>query len=198
MLLSLFRNYLIKNSLNQKEREMNLSWIETSLTAALMVILSTLGIYIALILLTRISGLRSFSKISSFDFAITIAIGSIIASTILSKNPPLLQAIVALGMLYLLQMSVAWLRRSSTAMTALVDNQPLLLMDGTDVLEENLKRAKVTRSDLRGKLREANVTKMNQIKAVVMETTGDISVLHHQDEDLELDKSLLEEVRGRD
>ncbi len=174
---------------------MNLSWIETTLTASLMVVLSTLGIYAALVLFTRIAGLRSFSKISSFDFAITIAIGSVIASTIMSKNPPLLQAIVALGVLYLVQMTVARLRGSSTSMSALVDNEPLLLMDGTEILEENLKKAKVTLADLRGKLREANVTQMSQVKAVVMETTGDVSVLHHQDENHELDASMLEEVR---
>lgn len=174
---------------------MNLSWIETTLTASLMVMLSTLGIYAALILFTRLAGLRSFSKISSFDFAITIAIGSIIAGTILSKNPPLLQAVVALGMLYGIQMTVAALRGSSTVMSTIVDNKPLLLMDGKHILEENLKKAKLTHSDLRGKLREANITQMSQVKAVVMETTGDVSVLHHQNEDLEVDASLLEEVR---
>lgn len=174
---------------------MNLSWIESTLTASLMVVLSTLGIYAALILFTRIAGLRSFSKISSFDFAITVAIGSIVASTILSKNPPLLQAIIALGMLYLVQITVASLRGSSKMMNFLVDNEPLLLMEGEHILEKNLKKAKVTHSDLRGKLREANVTQMSQVKAVVMETTGDVSVLHHHNEDHELDATLLKEVR---
>jgi uncharacterized membrane protein YcaP (DUF421 family) len=131
---------------------------------------------------------------SSFDFAITVAIGSIIASTILAKDPPLLLAIVALGILYIVQMVVASLRGSSTIMSKLVDNQPLLLMDGRRIVEENLKKAKVTHDDLRAKLREANVTQMSQVKAVVMEATGDVSVLHHQDPAHELDPILLEEV----
>lgn len=175
---------------------MDLSWIKTSLNAYLMVILSTVGIYLALILFTRIAGLRSFSKMSSFDFAITVAIGSIIASTVLSKDPPLLQAIVALGILYAVQMTVAAWRGNSTLMSKLVDNEPLLLMDGTQILDQNLKKAKVTHNDLRAKLREANVTQLSQVKAVVMEATGDVSVLHNSDKDHELDTQLLKEVRG--
>ncbi len=82
---------------------MDLSWLLTSNSAILMVIISSIGIYIVLILFTRISGVRSFSKMSSFDFATTVAIGSVIASTILTENPPLLQSIVALGSLFVLQ-----------------------------------------------------------------------------------------------
>ena len=177
---------------------MNLSWIETTMTSLLMVIVSTVGIYVALILFTRIAGLRSFSKMSSFDFAITVAIGSIIASTILAEDPPLLQAAVALGALYVVQMTVASLRGNSTVMSKLVDNQPLLLMKGTQVLDQNLKKAKVTHNDLYAKLREANVTQLSQVKAVVMEATGDVSVLHHSDKEHSVDSVLLREVQGWD
>jgi uncharacterized membrane protein YcaP (DUF421 family) len=54
-------------------------------------------------------------------------------------------------------------------------------MDGATILEDNLRKARVTRGDLRSKLREANVTDLSQLKAVVFETTGDISVLHKED-----------------
>jgi len=177
---------------------MDFSWIYTSWSSVLMVILSTVGIYIALIAYTRIAGLRSFSKMSSFDFAITVAFGSVVASTILAKDPPLLQAVVGLGSLYAIQMIVSNLRGSSSMMSAIVDNEPLLLMKGTEIIEENLEKAKVTHDDLRSKLREANVTQMHQIHAVVMEATGDIAVMHNEDPDHKLDDELLKSVRGWD
>jgi uncharacterized membrane protein YcaP (DUF421 family) len=59
-----------------------------------------------------------------------------------------------------------------------VDNRPLLLMDGPEVLPDNLRRASMTEAVLRAKLREANVTRLAQVRAVVMESTGDVSVLH--------------------
>lgn len=173
---------------------MDLSWITTSMSAVLMVIISTLGIYAALILFTRIYGVRSFSKMSSFDFAITVAIGTVIASTALTKNPPLLQAIVTLATLYIIQMVLSNLRKTNTFVRSVVDNKPILLMRGDEILEENMKRGKVSRSDLLAKLRAANVTQFSQIKAVVMETTGDISVLHSRDKQLEPDESLFDDL----
>lgn len=174
---------------------MDFSWITTSFSSALMVIISTIGIYVALILFTRLAGVRSFSKMSSFDFAVTVAIGSLVASTVLAKDPPLFQAIVALGVLFLIQIGVASLR-SRSFVRGLVDNKAILLMDGTEIIQENMKKARVTHADLLGKLREANVTQFSQIKAVVMESTGDISVLHHQDQDHKIDDELLQDLRS--
>ncbi len=77
----------------------------------------------------------------------------------------------------------------------LVDNSPILLMNGTDILEDNMMEARVTREDLFSKLRESNVTQFSQIKAVIMETTGDISVLHYKDPEHEIDEVILENVR---
>ena len=77
----------------------------------------------------------------------------------------------------------------------MIDNSPLLLMDGQKILEDNLKKAKVTKADLHSKLREANVIQFSQVKAVVFEATGDISVLHVGDKDMELESELLKGVQ---
>lgn len=172
------------------------TWLATGWGAAGLAVVSALGIYLAMVILTRIAGLRSFSKISSFDFAVTVAIGSVLATTIVSSDPPLARAAIALVALYGIQMTVAWLRTRSDAVCRTVDNAPLLLMDGARILHENLARAKLTEADLRGKLREANVLDPAEIRAVVMESTGDVSVLHGDPGGPELDPSLLEGVRG--
>jgi uncharacterized membrane protein YcaP (DUF421 family) len=103
---------------------------------------------------------------------------------------------VGLGSLFAIQMIVSNLRGKTTVMSKLVDNTPLLLMRGTKILHENLKKAQVTHDDLRSKLREANVTQMHQIHAVIMEDTGDISVMHNDSDEHALDDELLQGVRG--
>ena len=170
------------------------TWIGTSWTALLMVVLTTLGIYVSVIILTRVAGLRSFSKMSSFDFAITVAIGSVIASTIVAQTPPLVQAAMALAALYGVQMFVAFARTRWKWVRSAVDNTPLLLMNGQEILHENLKKAKVTEADLIAKLREANVIRLSEIRAVVMEATGDISVLHGDPDGPGLDDRICEGV----
>lgn len=170
-------------------------WFEASATSLIAIAVSALGIYIAIILFTRLSGKRSFSKMSSFDFAITIAIGSIIASSILSSSVSLLQGVFGLAVVYLLQSCVAFLRRFNWFQES-VDNSPLLLMDGQNILYENLKKAHVTESDLRSKLREANVIELSEVRAVVFEATGDISVLHSANADKNLESWLLKDVQN--
>ena len=174
----------------------NWSWITTTGTSIAMVVLSALGIYIALIVFTRLAGLRSFSKLSSFDFAITVAIGTVLASTILLPDPPLLQAIIGLATLYGIKLVVSILRRRYAPISRLVDNTPVLLMAGKEVLHDNMQREQMTMDDLRAKLREANVIHPGQIRAVVMETTGDVSVLHADPDGPALDPDLLRGVDG--
>ena len=159
----------------------------------MLISISACGVYLAIIVFTRITGKRSFSKMSSFDFAMTVAVGSIIATTILSSSVKMIEGIVGLAMVYLLQISIAFARRNKTIQN-LVDNSPLLLMDGEKVIESNLRKARVTEGDLRSKLREANVTELSQIKAVIFETTGDISVLHKKD-DTSLDLWIMKDVK---
>jgi len=157
------------------------------------IVISTVCIFVTVIVLTRISGKRSFSKMSSFDFAATIAIGSIIASAILSKSITLSHGILGMACIFGLQSAIAWLRRIKKFRNV-IDNDPLLLMEGETILYDNLKKAHVTEGDLRAKLREANVLNLSQVRAVVFESTGDIAVLHTSDPDQKLKDWLLEGV----
>ena len=170
------------------------NWFDVSYESVIAISLSALGIYAAVILFTRIAGKRSFSKMSSFDFAMTVAVGSILASTILNSSVSLMEGVVGLAAVYVLQITAAFLRRF-TFFHQLIDNTPLLLMDGTRILEGNLKRARLTNNDLRAKLREANVINLSQVRAVVFETTGDISVLHTTNEGEEVEDWLLNDVK---
>ena len=170
------------------------AWFETTWQAVGMATLSVAFVYVLLIVLTRVAGLRSFSKMSSFDFAMTVALGSLFASTIASPDPPALRSAAAFAALFLGQVIIARLRQWAP-INRLIDNQPQLLMYQGRVLDDQLRKCRVTESDLRAKLREANVLHDGQVRAVVFESTGDISVLHAGD-DTPLDPGILEGVGG--
>lgn len=169
-------------------------WITSGGTALVMVAISGIGIYIALLIFVRFNGLRSFSKMSSFDFAITVAFGSVMASTLLAEKPSLADGAMGLAVLFSLQYIVSKARRT-TQFEHLVDNEPLLLMAGPHVLEDNLDLARLTSHDLRSHLRLAGVTHPNQVLAVVFETSSDVSVLKISDQ---VDPWLFESVRDAD
>jgi len=166
-------------------------WLGTSVTELWLVVVSTLLILVAAIAAIRIAGLRALSKMSSFDFVVTVALGSTVA-TAAATSASLAAGAVALVTLLAAQWLVAQLR-SHTAFDTVVDNTPMLLMVGPDMIERNLEATRVTRSDVLAKLREANVTRLDQVLAVVLETTGDISVLHGEGD---LAAELLDGVSG--
>lgn len=138
-------------------------------------ILAIVLAYAAVILLARVLGLRSFAKISGFDFAATIATGSLVAAAAVG-SAPLWSGIAAIAALFAAQAAIAWARRQGWG-HALFDNRPVLLMDGGRVLEDNLRRAGLIEADLAAQLRLAGASSCEDVRAVVLETSGDVSVI---------------------
>lgn len=166
---------------------------DLDLATILSVIAGTVFIYLAIIIYTRIFGLKSFSKMTGFDFINTIAIGNIFAMSIGTGSPKLLMGAVIIGLLYLMNHLISVIQFKSNKVQGILDNSPLLLMKDGKIISENLEKSKVTKDELRGKLREANVLRLSQVRAVILETTGDVSVLHSEDE-TKIEDFLLEDV----
>lgn len=173
-----------------------MDWLTTSWSSALQIVVSAAGVLAAVIALIRVNGLRSLSKMSSFDFAVTVAVGSIVASTLLSDAVSLLDGVIGVAALLFTQRLIARARASAGA-SALVDNKPVVLMVGERMVDEALESTRVTHDDVLGKLREANVIELSEVYVVVLESTGDISVLHGSD-GTTLDAKLLDGVEGGD
>ncbi len=158
-----------------------------------MIILQTIAqtvlAVIAVILLVRLNGLRSFSKMSSFDFALTVACGSILATMMTTSENPW-PGLIALVTLFAMRHLISRLRIASAFIEDLSDNEPLILAYDGKILHDNLRRSRVSEAELYAKLREANALHLNEVRAVVLETTGDVSVLHGKD----IDATLLRDV----
>ncbi|TVZ51980.1 DUF421 domain-containing protein [Dokdonia sp. Hel_I_53] len=163
------------------------NWIIASLPAIVKVVLSIVAIYIIMILLIRISGLRTFAKMSSIDFASTIAIGSVLAAVVMNNNQSIFKGATALAGIVLFQKSFAYLVRKFSFFKNMATNDPKLLMKDGVILYENLEQTNIGKGDLIAKLREANVLNFSEVHAVVLESTGDMSVLHSSDKNLQSD-----------
>lgn len=168
-----------------------MEWFEIDKDQLIGIICSAAFIFISLLIFIRINGLRSFAKMSAHDFAVTIAIGSILGAVTIQKEPSAVQGLVAIVAFLSLQTLYSYWRRIRPQ--SYLENKPLLIMDGEKILHENLKKAKMSEDDLIAKLREANVIKMTEIHAVVLESSGDVAVLHGDGD--QLDDYLLKDVQ---
>lgn len=145
------------------------------------------------VLLIRINGLRSLSKMTNFDFVMTIALGSLLASAAqASRWEPFGQCLAAMAALFLVQWLAARIRKESDGFEGVVQNEPVFLFKDGSFCEAALEETRVARSDVLAKLREANCLSFDDAYAVVLETTGDVSVLHGG----EVDERILEGIRS--
>ncbi|WP_211234954.1 hypothetical protein, partial [Azohydromonas australica] len=110
---------------------------------ARILILGTLA-DLALVLLLRVTGKRTLSKLNAFDLIVTVALGSTLATVLLSKDVALAEGLTALALLVLLQGALTWLSVRSPRVSRLVKAEPSLLFLEGRFLQGAMKRERVT------------------------------------------------------
>ena len=133
--------------------------------------------YAALVVLLRISGKRTLSKLNAFDLVITVALGSTLATVLLSKDVALVEGVLAFVMLILLQFAITWLSVRSERVQKLIKAEPSLLFFRGEFLEKRMRRERVTRAELEAAVRQQGITAFEGIDAIVLETDGTVTVV---------------------
>lgn len=133
--------------------------------------------YAALVLVLRLSGKRTLSKLNAFDLIITIAIGSTLASIITSKSLALVEGLTALLLLVFMQFVVTALSVRFKAVDRMIKAEPaLLLKDGT-LLPGAMRRQRVTEGEVRAAARAVGISRLDQLEAVFLETDGSLTAV---------------------
>jgi uncharacterized membrane protein YcaP (DUF421 family) len=135
--------------------------------------------YVGVILLLRLSGKRTLAKWSAFDFIVTIALGSTLATIIVSKQVALAEGVAALGLLIGLQFAISWMSTRVTWIRRLTKSDPAYLYRSGAFVAERLRSERVTRSEVLAAVRGAGLASMHDVAAVVLETDGSVSVIGH-------------------
>ena len=133
--------------------------------------------YISLVLLLRVSGRRTLSKMNAFDLVVTVALGSTFATILLSRDVSLAQGVLALALLIALQYAVTWSSVRVAWVRKLVTGEPALLFYRGRFLGEALRKARVTEAEVRAAVRASGSASLEGIEAVVLETDGSFSVI---------------------
>ena len=136
--------------------------------------------YVSLVFMLRVSGKRTLAKMNAFDLVVTVAIGSTMATIVLSKSVALAEGLLALALLIGMQFAISWSSTRMPWLRRVVTGEPrLLLRDGT-MLDDALRDARVTREEVRAAVRSAGIGALGEVAAVVLETDGSFSVIAGQ------------------
>lgn len=132
--------------------------------------------FVALMILLRLSGKRTLSNLTAFDFVFIVAVGELLAHTILSKEVTLAEGLGAIVTMIVFQFVVAKIAQRWEAAEKFINGEPTLLFAHGKFLPRALKKERITESEVRAAIRLQGVTRVEDVKAVILETDGQLSV----------------------
>jgi len=138
--------------------------------------------YLALVALLRISGKRTLSKMNAFDLVVTVALGSILATILLSADVALAEGVVAFAILIGLQFIIAWLSVRSQAVSRLVKAEPRLLAYQGHLLDGAMRAERIVEAEVMAAVRQQGLASLDAVEAVVLETDGSFTVVNRTDQ----------------
>ena len=143
----------------------------------LRVLIVSVCAYAALVLMLRVAGKRTLSKMNAFDLVITVALGSTLASIVISKDVALTEGLFAFFMLISLQFLVAWSSVRSKTVSKIVKADPRLLFFHGRFLSTAMRAERVNEDEVLAAIRSGNFARLEDVGAVVLETDGSFTVL---------------------
>lgn len=132
--------------------------------------------YAALIVMLRTSGKRTLSKFNAFDFIVTICLGSMLSSIIITKSVPLVEGIVGLALLIVLQFAITWLSVRSRTFETLIKSNPTLLVHRGAYQDKAMHVERVSKEEILAALHANGLAEMSDLHSVVLETDGSLNV----------------------
>ncbi|QIG80583.1 DUF421 domain-containing protein [Stakelama tenebrarum] len=165
-------------------------WFD-SLDGLFRVVLISLAAYGSLVVVLRFAGKRSLAKLNAFDLVVTVALGSTLATVLLTKDVAFLEGLLAFAMLALLQWIVAKLSVAWPPFKELVRSDPALLVHEGGYRDAAMRSERVTRSEVDAAVRASGIGNIADVGAVVLETDGSMSVIARSDTPL----TLLDDVK---
>ena len=146
--------------------------------------------YISLIVLLRISGKRTLSKMNAFDLIVTVAIGSILATIIMSKDVTIAQGIAALSTLIIMQFLMTKISYHNQFFSRLIKSNPTLLFYEGEYLYDAMKRERILKVEIKQAVRAQGIHNLKNVQVVILETDGSFSVISN-DKPIDTDENEL-------
>lgn len=137
--------------------------------------------YAALVIALRITGKRTLAKLNAFDLVVTVALGSILATVLLSKDVPLAEGVAGFLTLIALQYIVTWLSVRSRRVSKIVKAEPRLLFHNGEHLEGAMCDERLTLDEVLAAIRQHGHATVATVHSVVLETDGSLSVTRKSD-----------------
>lgn len=138
---------------------------------------SALVMYVVAIVLIRVAGKRATSQMNNFDWIVTVALGSIVGSTIVLKDVPIAEGLAAIIVLLIAQYFLTKASSMWRSFAKVVYSEPAIVFFRGEFVDSAMLKERVTKQEVLAAIREAGMYRLEEVGAVVLETDANLSVL---------------------
>lgn len=167
-------------------------------------VLRSIGVYLFLLVLFRLTGNRTLSEISTFDFVLLLIISEATQNALIGEDYSVVTGMAVILTLVMLDLGLAMLKAKYNTLEKFAEGTPVVLVDHGKLLEERMRKTHVTCADILQSARMSQgLERLDQIKYAVLEPSGGISIIPvEQDQMLEqkIERALarvLQEKQGK-
>ena len=141
-------------------------------------VLRSAAVYLFVLVVFRISGKRSLSQITTFDFILLLIIGEATQQALLGNDFSVINAFVVIATLMTLEIVFSWMERRMPRFGRAVESLPVVVLENGKLLRERAEQEGVTLSDILAAGREHHgLERIDQFKYAILERHGGISVV---------------------
>lgn len=141
-------------------------------------VLRSVAVYVFLLVVFRISGKRSLSQITTFDFILLLIISEATQQALVGNDFSIVNTFVVVASLVVLDVMFSWVEGRWPAFNRVVESLPVVVVEHGQMLEGPARREGVTIGDVLAAGRETHgLERLEQIKYAILERHGGISVV---------------------
>ncbi len=134
-------------------------------------------VFFFIFLVTRISGRRELSSLEPFDVILLVVLGDLVQQGITQSDESVTGTLIVISTITLLSVGVSWVSFRSRRLAFVMGGEPIVLVNDGELIERNLRRERITISDLQEEARQQQVGAISDIRWAILEKDGTISVI---------------------
>ena len=142
----------------------------------------TIVLYLVLILCVRLMGKRQIGEMEPTEFVVTMLLANLAAIPMQDGAIPLYSGLVPILTVLGTELVLSGLILYSVGFRKLLCGKPVILIENGKLVQENLRRTRVTLDELTGHLREKDVLDIQTVQFAILETNGNLSVFPYPKE----------------
>ena len=144
--------------------------------------LRTIALYLVLIAVIRLMGKRQIGQMEASEFVVTMLVANLAAIPMQDGGIPLFSGFIPIVTVLGMELVLSHLSLRSIRLRKLLCGKPVILIENGNILQDNLRKTRVTLDELTGHLREKDVLDPRSVQYAILETNGNLSVFPYPKE----------------